>query len=66
MGIGTSDPQSTFQVVGYLQLSIRSDAGAPPFTDCDSGDEIGRMIISAVDHSLYVCSDSGWSAVSLP
>ena len=66
IGIGTSDPQSVFQVVGYLQLSTRSDAGPPSFTDCDSGDEIGRSIISTADQSLYVCSASGWAAVSLP
>lgn len=60
VGIGTTSPQSTLQVNGYVQLALTS--GAPPATDCDAAAERGRMKVDNVAGVLYICADSGWVA----
>lgn len=59
VGLGTTTPQSTLQVNGYVQLALTSDA-VPPTTDCDAVSELGRMIVDNVNGFLYICVDSGW------
>ncbi len=58
VGIGTTNPQSTLQVNGYVQLALTS--GAPPSSDCDSASARGRMKIDNVAGLIYICADSGW------
>ena len=53
VGIGTSNPQSSLQIVGYIQLDLTS--GAPPSTDCDTPAHYGRMVVDAGGQSLYIC-----------
>ena len=60
VGIGTNDPQSALQVVGYAQIDLTS--GAPSSTDCDASNERGRMVVDSAAGVLYVCVDSGWRA----
>ena len=60
IGIGTTNPQSSLQVAGYVQLPLTS--GSPPSTDCDEVSERGRMIVDDVSDLLYICVASGWSA----
>lgn len=60
VGIGTSDPKSSLQVNGYIQLALVS--GAPPAADCDNADERGRMKIDDTAGTLYICAASGWVA----
>ena len=59
VGIGTSSPNSTLQVNGYVQLGLTS--GAPPSGDCDDASEEGRMKFDPASDLLYICSGlSGW------
>ena len=59
VGIGTTNPQSTLQVNGYVQLALTS--GAPSATDCDAAAEEGRMKFDPTADLLYICSGvSGW------
>lgn len=58
VGIGTTSPQSTLQVNGYVQLALTS--GAPAATDCDAAAERGRMKVDNAAGLLYICMDSGW------
>jgi len=60
VGIGTSAPQSAFQVIGYAQLDLT--AGAPPAADCDQWEEHGRMLVDDNAGLLYICVASGWVA----
>ncbi len=53
VGIRTSDPQSSLQIGGYIQLDLTS--GAPPSADCDSPAHYGRMTVDAGDQFLYIC-----------
>jgi len=58
VGIGTTSPQSTLQVNGYIQLALTS--GAPPAADCDAASERGRMKFDNATGTLYICGDAGW------
>ncbi len=60
VGVGTTNPQSALQVVGYTQLDLTS--GTPPSTDCDASNERGRMVVDSAAGVLYVCVDVGWLA----
>jgi hypothetical protein len=60
VGIGTSNPQSTLHVNGYVQLALTS--GIPPASDCDETPERGRMKVDNAAGILYVCVNSGWVA----
>lgn len=60
VGIGTTNPQSPLQIVGYAQLDLVS--GAPAAADCNAAPERGRMIVDNAGGMLYVCMDSGWVA----
>jgi hypothetical protein len=44
VGIGTTTPQSAFQVAGNF-IQIPSSATAPLATDCDAATELGRMFV---------------------
>jgi hypothetical protein len=61
VGIGTSSPHSTLQVVGgYIQLPTISGA-APPAADCAGPADYGRMIVRTDGAiTLYVCTVRGW------
>lgn len=48
---------------GYLKLDTTS--GAPPNSDCDSADEVGRMKVDASSTVVYVCSARGWGKITL-
>jgi hypothetical protein len=63
VGIGTSAPQSSLQVNGYVQLALT--AGAPPAADCDNAAEHGRMKVDATGNKLYVCTSTGWKSTTL-
>jgi hypothetical protein len=63
VGIGTTTPQSTLQVNGYVQLALT--AGAPPAVDCDNVAEYGRMKVDATGNKLYVCTSTGWKSTTL-
>lgn len=63
VGIGTTSPQSTLQVNGYVQLALTS--GAPPAADCDNSSEYGRMKVDATNSKLYVCTATGWKSTAL-
>jgi hypothetical protein len=63
VGIGTTAPQSTLQVNGYIQLALTS--GAPPAVDCDNAAEYGRMKVDAIGGKLYVCISTGWKSTTL-
>lgn len=60
VGIGTTTPQSTLQINGYVQLALTS--GAPAGTDCDAATEYGRMRVDATAgvSRLYICTADGW------
>ena len=58
VGIGTTTPQSSLQVNGYVQLGLTT--GAPPAADCDAVAELGRMKVDTAASLLYICMDSGW------
>jgi hypothetical protein len=58
VGVGTRNPQSALQVVGYTQLDVT--IGVPPAADCDDAAERGRMKVDSVGGSLYICVDAGW------
>ena len=60
VGIGTTNPQSSLQVEGYVQLDLTS--GSPPSSDCDETNERGRMKVDNSTELLYICVDSGWVA----
>lgn len=60
VGIGTPNPQSTFQVVGnYIQFPTIIGA-PPPNTDCNSAVHAGRTIIRTDGPiNLYICTGAG-------
>ncbi len=58
VGIGTTAPESTLQVAGYVQLQTVTTP--PPASDCDSAAERGRMKIETDAGFLWICADSGW------
>lgn len=58
VGVGTINPQSALQVVGYTQLDLTS--GPPPGEDCDDATERGRMKVDSGAGVLYICVDGGW------
>jgi hypothetical protein len=63
VGIGTSTPRSTLQVVGnYVQLPTVTGA-PPPVGDCDEAGEAGRMVVRTDGSTnLYVCTGvGGWA-----
>lgn len=60
VGVGTLNPQSALQVVGYTQLDLTS--GAPPAEDCNEAAERGRMKVDSENGFLYICVDTGWVA----
>jgi len=62
VGIGTTTPQSTLQVNGYVQLAL-TDGGPPPAEDCDDPSEYGRMKVDATNELLYICVASGWMPI---
>lgn len=57
VGVGTSDPQSELQVIGYLQVG--TSGSYPPQADCNEESEIGRMKVNDAG-DLYLCSRAGW------
>ena len=60
IGIGTTEPNSKLEVTdGYIELDT-SD-GRPPDNDCDSPDEVGRMVVDSTRPYLYVCMAQGWA-----
>ncbi|KYG65653.1 hypothetical protein AZI86_00825 [Bdellovibrio bacteriovorus] len=59
VGIGTTTPESTLQVAGYLQMATVSSA--PAATDCDSAAEYGRIKSDPTNDRLYLCAASGWT-----
>ncbi len=61
IGIGTTNPQSSLQVAGYVQLALTS--GSPPSTDCDEASERGRMIVDSTAELIYICVDTGWTTI---
>jgi hypothetical protein len=63
LGIGTTTPQSTLQVNGYVQLALTT--GAPPAADCDAASEYGRMKVDATGNKLYICTSTGWKSTAL-
>ncbi len=59
VGIGTTTPQSTLEVDGYIQLDTVTSA--PPAADCNEESECGRMKFDGTSDVLYICSGaSGW------
>ena len=60
VGIGTTDPQSTLQVDGYVQLDLTS--GAPPPPDSNASAEYERMKLDPIAGLLYICKTGGWVA----
>jgi hypothetical protein len=60
VGIGTNNPRSALQVVGYIQSDLTS--GVPPSDDCDDAAERGRIVVDSAAGLLFVCVDSGWLA----
>lgn len=72
VGFGTSTPTSTVQIGtpkdgtrSYLQLDVVTSA--PAAADCDSEDEIGRMIMASTTARLiYSCwGAAGWATSSV-
>ena len=69
VGIGNTNPQSTFQVTGnYVQIPNYSGS-APLASDCDQASEAGRMAIytpntgTPATSYLYICPQGGgWVA----
>jgi hypothetical protein len=62
VGIGTTTPESTLQVVGYVQLDL-TDGYVPPAEDCDDPSEYGRMMVDQINEDVYVCVVSGWKTL---
>jgi microcystin-dependent protein len=62
VGLGTTSPRSTLQVVGYTQLDTVS--GTPPAGDCDSALEYGRMKIDSDtgQNKIFACTADGWQS----
>ena len=58
--VGTTGPQSTLQVDGYVQLDLTS--GAPPTPDCNAPAEYERMKLDPIAGLLYICKTGGWVA----
>jgi hypothetical protein len=76
VGIGTTTPNSDFQVVGDF-IQIPTTTSFPDPTTCDEASELGRMILKAaltgppVDPTLlYVCTQVGssifWFGIGAP
>ena len=57
VGIGTTAPQSSLQIAGYLQLDLT--AGQPPGPDCTASTR-GRMKFDDSSNLLWICGSSGW------
>ncbi len=60
VGVGTTNPQSSLQVNGYIQLALTT--GLPAAADCDAAAEYGRMKVDAAAGvaRLYICTADGW------
>ena len=54
-GIAVSD--------GYIKLD--TSLGAPPDSDCDNANEVGRMKVDSSSPTLYVCTALGWRKTML-
>lgn len=44
---------------GYIQLNVLSGIANPLATECDSADELGRMVVNSGTTNLYVCTSNG-------
>lgn len=71
VGIGTTDPQTDFQVVGNF-IQIPKDNTDKGVTQCDEATEMGRIYVHTPTtgySSLYVCARTngiiGWKSISL-
>ncbi len=64
VGIGTTVPQSTLQVNGYVQLALTTNT-VPPAADCDAAAEYGRMKVDDQNGKLYLCVQAGWRQTTL-
>ena len=53
VGIGTENPNSSLQVVGYVQLDLTD--GSPPPGDCAGTDDYGRMKVDSDTHLIWIC-----------
>jgi hypothetical protein len=61
VGIGTTTPLSTLQVVGnYIQFPTITGS-APPAADCNEATEAGRLVVRTDGATnLYICSGATW------